>query len=354
MSKKNTMRNLFGVLFLVIGFLACQNPRQGETETVPYLKIQGETMGTTYSLTYSSAVNYQSAIDSLLIDINSQVNTYDSTSLISRFNREKSLEISSGLAPHFMLNYSVARDIYETTDGYFDPTVMPLVYYWGFGKRKIAVQQSDEAKIKQLLATTGFEKTEMEVLKDGTIYIYKVNSPETQLDFSAIAKGYGVDAVAKLLRDKGVENYLVEIGGETVTLGKNPSGKIWTLGINTPAEGTNPNTDFKALIELENKAIATSGNYRNYYEVNGKKYAHTINPKTGYPEMSNLLSASVVVEDCMVADAYATAFMAMGLEKAWELVRKQEGMEAYFIYDDNGEMKVKATDGFQKLIVQEN
>jgi thiamine biosynthesis lipoprotein len=348
------MRNLFGVLFLVIVFAACQNPQKTEVETIPYLKIQGETMGTTYSLTYSSAVNYQSAIDSLLIDINSQVNTYDSTSLISKFNREESLEIDGELAPHFKLNYSTAGDIYKITGGYFDPTVMPLVYYWGFGKRKIAVEQSDEAKIKQLLATTGFDKTKMEVSKNGTIYIYKVNSPETQLDFSAIAKGYGVDAVAKLLRDRDIENYLVEIGGETITKGKNPYGTTWTLGINTPVEDTNPNADFKALIQLEDKAIATSGNYRNYYEVDGKKYAHSINPKTGYPEMSHLLSASVIMDSCMTADAYATAFMVMGLDKAWKLVNEQESIEAYFIYDDNGEMKVKATDGFQKLIVQEN
>jgi thiamine biosynthesis lipoprotein len=348
------MRNLFGLLFLVIVFGACQNPQKTETETISYLKIQGETMGTTYSLTYSSAINYKSAIDSLLIDINSQVNTYDSTSLISKFNREESLELGWELAPHFKLNYLTAAGIYKTTDGYFDPTVMPLVYYWGFGKRKIAVEQSDEAKIKRLLATTGFDKTRMGESKNGNTYIYKTNSPETQLDFSAIAKGYGVDAVAKLLRDKGIENYLVEIGGETVTKGKNPYGKIWTLGINTPEEDTNPNTDFKALIQLADKAIATSGNYRNYYEVDGKKYAHSINPKTGYPEMSNLLSASVVMDSCMIADAYATAFMVMGLEKAWKLANEQESIEAYFIYDDNGEMKVKATDGFQKLIVQEN
>ncbi|MGB0983557.1 MAG: FAD:protein FMN transferase [Saprospiraceae bacterium] len=351
------MKNLLGLLFLVIGFVACQNPKTAETNrgTISYSKIIGETMGTTYSLTYSSDVNYQSAIDSLLVEINAQVNTYDSSSLISSFNTGEMLEMSSTSAPHFKMNYLAAKDIYEVTGGYFDPTVMPLVYYWGFGKRKIAVENADKNKVKELLSRTGFEKTWMErSKKDTTIYIYKKSLAATQLDFSAIAKGYGVDAVANLLKNNDVENYLVEIGGETVTKGVNALGDVWTLGINTPVENANPNSDFKALIQVSNRAIATSGNYRNYYEVDGKKYAHSINPKTGYPEMSNLLSVSVVMDNCMTADAYATAFMVMGLEKAWTLANERKEIEAYFIYDDNGEMKVKATDGFKELIIKEN
>ena len=148
------MKNLLGFLLLVIVFVGCQNERQAEMEVkaISYSKIQGETMGTTYSLTYSSGVNYKSAIDSLLIEINGQVNTYDSSSLISSFNTGKMLAMSSELAPHFEKNYFAAKDIYKATDGYFDPTVMPLVYYWGFGKRKIAVENADKNKVKELEA----------------------------------------------------------------------------------------------------------------------------------------------------------------------------------------------------------
>ena len=169
-------------------------------------------------------------------------------------------------------------------------------------------------------------------------------------DFSAIAKGYAVDIIAKLLESYDVEHYLVDIGGELRAKGHNAKGQTWTVGINVPSE-TAEVTELQTAIPLKNRAIATSGNYRNFYEVNGQKFSHTINPDTGFPERSNLLSASVIAEDCMVADAFDTAVMPMGLEKAFAMAQAMNDLEGYFIYsDENGNMAVKYTDGLKTLL----
>lgn len=336
---------------IIMAVQACQNEPPTSDNNDAYTTLQGKTMGTTYSVIYSLGEDYQVAIDSLLKEINAQVNTYDPTSMISQFNDGEELVIWDSMPNHFQLNFSKANAVYDATNGTFDPTVMPLVSYWGFGKNKRPVEHANEDTVKLLLSYVGLNKLSIEYYKRGFAKYIKDN-PNTQLDFSAIAKGYAVDQVAELLASKGADNYLVEIGGETVVKGINSNGKVWTLGINTPKEGADPRTDFEAILQLNNKAIATSGNYRNYYEVDGKKYAHTINPKTGYSEMSNLLSASVIMDDCMSADAYATAFMVMGLEKALELATADPAIEAYLIYDENGEMKVKYTDGLETMLLE--
>ncbi len=344
------MKKILLLLVSVLVFAACGDEK-GETK-LPYITLKGETMGTTYSVIYNAEGNYQDLIDQLLKEINSEVNTYDPNAFISKFNASKEKEFTEmgTVVRHFFTNFEKAKRVHQATDGYFDPTVMPLVSYWGFGKEKRAVENADVKEIQRLKNLVGLEKITTALNKE-SITVAKENA-EMQLDFSALAKGYGVDQVAKLLEEKGVQNYLVEIGGETVAKGVSNNNKIWSIGINTPSEDASPSTDFEAIIQLENKAIATSGNYRNYYEVNGKKYAHSINPKTGYSEMNSLLSASVIMDDCMTADAYATSFMIMGLEKAWELAEKNKKMLVYFIYDDNGKMKVKYTAGLEKLLVK--
>jgi thiamine biosynthesis lipoprotein len=341
-------QNLFFFLLLL-----CLTACQTTSENNIYQTIRGEIFGTTYSVIYHGEGNLQAEIDTLFAEINGQVNTYLPNSLISQFNKSDELAIPDGASLHFETNYFRAKDIYIKTDSLFDPTVMPLVSYWGFGKEKRPVEQADGVKIKEMLTYVGFNKTWMETNKeDKVVDIYKKPDPRMQLDFSALAKGYAVDAIGKLIESKGIDNYMVEIGGETLTKGVNAVGKVWTIGINTPDANADPNSDFEAIIQLNDKAIATSGNYRNFYEVNGKRYAHTINPKTGYSEMNTLLSASVVMNNCMSADAYATGFMAMGLDKAFTLAEKERDIEALFIYDDNGEMKVKFTSGMEKYILE--
>lgn len=344
------MKNYIALFLISIAFVAC---RQSTSETVDnaYSEITGETMGTYYRVVYNSSENHQAAIDSLLLDINKQVNTYDPTSSISQFNEGVELVVESNEPLHFEKNLTMAREIHKTTDGFFDPTVMPLVYYWGFGKNKKAVEEVDEKKIDTLLSYVGLEKIEVINFKNGKT-TYKKSNPKTQLDFSAIAKGYAVDKVGDLLAEKGISNYLVEIGGETVTKGKNAKGNSWTIGIIEPTKEANPQQDHNALVQIGDKAMATSGDYLNFYEVNGKRYGHTLNPKTGYSAMSNILSASVVADNCMKADGYATGFMAMGVEKAFEIASTIPNLEAFFIYDDNGVTKVKHTEGMKDLILK--
>lgn len=305
-------------------------------------------MGTTYSLIYASEADLQAPIDSLLQAINAEVNTYDTTALITRFNAAPSFGLPR-TATHFWYNYAAADSVFRATQGAFDPTVMPLVRYWGFGPEKRPVLEADADSVRRMLAYVGMQKLQYNPADT----LLRKGHPRIQLDFSAIAKGYAVDAIAMHLEAQGIMDYLVEVGGETRTNGLSPKGTAWTIGINTPQEGADPRTDFEAIIRLSGRAIATSGNYRNYYEIAGRKYAHTINPATGYPEMSNLLSASVITDNCMMADAYATGFMTMGIEKAYALASKVAGLEAYFIYTDGDEIMTKPTAGFEALIWKE-
>ncbi len=321
------------------------------------LRIQGETMGTYYKVTYFDQQNrdFKATFDKLLKEINAEVSTYEPASVISNFNKAtatfKLTHVSGSKTkhnPHFFANYKASRNIFIQSKGFFDPTVMPLVNYWGFGyKEHRAVTRVDSLKVKSLQKNVGFQKIK-EVSGDDGTFLHKP-SPATELDFSAIAKGYAVDAIGQLLESHQVHNYLVDIGGELRARGKKPNGK-WTVGINTPKADA-AIMDFKAKVFLENIALATSGNYRNFHEVDGKKYSHTIHPKTGFPELNSLLSASVVAKDCATADGFATAFMVMGLDKAWEIAQKTPDVDAYFIYsDENGKMNVKFTSLFEELL----
>lgn len=323
------------------------------------MKLEGKTMGTTYHITYldSAGNDHQQAVDSVLVAVNNSMSTYIPTSLISEFNR-MDVEAAMPVDSHFYLVYEVAKSAYLASDGAFDPTVMPLVNLFGFGYEKLG--EVDSAKVDSIKAYLRFDAVSVKLLHlKGDLSINKELQPaaykdiaEVQLDFSAVAKGYGVDVVGLLLESKGIQNYMVEIGGEVRARGHNASGSLWRIGIDKPQEGAAAGQEFEAIISLDNESMATSGNYRNFKEQDGKKYVHTINPKTGWPEISNTLSVSVIAKDCATADAYATTFMVMGVEKGYELATrlKEEGtyIEAYFIYaGENGELLTKATPGLE-------
>lgn len=332
------VRVLF-VCILIIGLSACQPEAVKE---VAYLTIQGKTMGTTYTVKYKDSLerDFKAAIDQLLLEINADVSTYEPESFITRFNKsEIEIPYLNILKPetkspkHFKVNFEKSKEIFENSLGYFDPTIMPIVNYWGFGyTEKKAVEEADKVIVDSLMKFVGFEKIEQRSAKDGWIYLQKA-SKGVQLDFSAIAKGYAVDEVAQLLKGKNIQNYYVEIGGELAVQGKNPSQEWWTIGINTPKTDAAV-TDIEAKVSLHNCAMATSGNYRIFYEVKGVKYAHTINSKTGFPEKNMLLSTTIFAPDCMTADGYATACMSMGLEKAKTMINKIKDVDAYFLYSD--------------------
>ena len=311
-------------------------------------------MGTTYKVVYddANATNYKAAVDSLLVAINADVNTYDPNSIISQFNKNTlSDSLLAAANAHYDANFEMALAVAGETNGAFDPTIMPLVNYWGFGYTgKEPINHIDTLAIDSIMQFIGLDLLEWTKSPQG-LSIQKQNS-KLQLDFGGIAKGYALDKVGELLERNGVKNYMVEIGLEVKTKGTNPGGRAWTIGINTPKEGANV-TDVQEIVQMNNLSVATSGNYRQSYEVDGRKAAHIINPKTGYPEVTNLLSASVFTENCALADAYATAFIVMGLDAAYAFAANAPELEALFIYGkEDGTMGVKMTPGAEAILVK--
>jgi len=332
--------------FLLIGLFACNN----EPKSLPYYKLTGKTVGTTYIIQYQgkNPEEIQFGIDSLLKFINLDVSTYELNSTISNFNKTtRDFSTEEKLHPHFLANLVASQTVYNETDGYFDPTLGPIIQYWGFGTNKNFPQKIDSAKVKRLNQSTGLDNVKIEDLGD-IIYFRKLNR-NVQLDFSAIAKGYAVDLIADYVEEKGIENYYVEIGGELTINGVNASELPWTIGVSTP-DPKAPADDISAQF-MPKASVATSGNYRNYYEFQDQKFGHTIDPKSGFPVMTNLLSATVFHESCMMADAYATAFMSMGLSKALHTATKLEGVEYLFIYiDENNILSKQHSSGVFDMI----
>ncbi|HHB80015.1 MAG TPA: FAD:protein FMN transferase [Saprospiraceae bacterium] len=305
-------------LAMLMSFAGCN---QMETKK----QISGKTMGTTYHISYfgqPAPSVVKKAVDSLMLALNAEVSTYIPSSTISQFNANPSDTVVIAATHHYFWdNFAKAKEIYSLTEGYFDPTVMPLVNYWGFGyKGHRPVEEVDSMVVDSLLQMVGFDQ-----LRRRGDTIFRL-TPHVQLDFSALAKGYGVDVVAAWFDEHGVERYFVEIGGENRAFGRKPNDQKWTVGISIPKEGAGIDA-YNTVVELDNRAMATSGNYRNFYEVNGQKFSHTINPKTGFSERNTILSASVLAENCMTADALATAMMAMGHEKAKKLEKSLESID---------------------------
>jgi thiamine biosynthesis lipoprotein len=320
-----------------------------------YIVLEGFTQGTTYRIIYKrkfspfgfsnkSKYYYKSEIDTFLAELDLSLSIYQPESIISRINQN---DTSVRADDHFESIFRSAKRISQKTNGFFDITVGPVVNAWGFGPEERA--DIDSLLIDSLLQYVGMDKVKLEGNK-----VIK-QKPGIKLDVNAIAQGYSVDAITGFFENRGITNYLVEIGGEIRTLGTKAKGEPWKVGIDKPYDNNFiPGRDLQVILSLSNHSLATSGNYRKFFEKNGVKYSHTINPKTGYPVLHNLLSVTVIAEDCKTADAYATAIMVMGLERGKEMVLAEEGLDAYFIFsDEKGEFQTFYTEGFGQLIEEE-
>lgn len=317
------------ILFLtVILFVSC---KQAPTNT----KLSGSVFGTSYSVIYDSDVNYQKEIDSLFAVINKSMSTYIADSDISRLNRNETVSVDN----HFLNVFNTSNTIYKATNGAFDPTIGAVVNAWDFGpKGKIVAL--DSLKIDSLMQGVGFNKVS---IKNNTI----LKPVTTFIDFNAIAKGYGVDVIGLFLEQKQIKNYLVEIGGEIRTRGNNVVKQSnWKVGVEMP-HFDGEQSILKA-ISLHNEAMATSGTYRKFkIDDEGNRYSHIIDTKTGYPSKTNLLSISVIAQNCMTADAYATAFKAMGIEKIQEFLKTHPELKVFLIFEnDKRELETKGFNGF--------
>lgn len=305
------------------------------------IAVAGYAQGTTYNVKYISTdgINYQRAIDSLLIEIDNSMSTYQKKSLISKFNQADSIFEVDNL---FIDVLTISKKVYQESDGAFDPTIAPVVNAWGFGFENINI--TDSLTLDSLLAFVNFN----DIIIENNKVIKKRKG--IMLDFNAVAQGYTVDVLANLLELKGITNYLVEVGGELKAKGLNINDTLWRVGIDRPLPNLKER-EIEAIVSLDNKALATSGNYRKFYEKDGMKYSHTINPKTGYPVEHNLLSATVVMDNCGYADAYATAFMVMGLEKSQTFLTTHKELDALLIYSDkDGNLQTFITEGLKKNI----
>ena len=308
------------------------------------INLLGEAQGTYYSIIYfdNDGRDFQIEIDSILTEFDNSVSLWVPTSILSRVNKNDS---SIVLDDYFIDNYNISQDVAIKTNGSFDFTIGKLIKAWGFGiDGSINI---DTNHIDSLLNLTSYRKVKLDNGK-----IIKEN-PGISFDFNAVAQGYSVDVIAEYLESKNIFNYLIDIGGEVKGNGSKPDANKWRVGIEKPADNKLDSRDLKAVAELNNSSIATSGNYRKFYEENGIRYSHTINPKTGFPAKNRLLSVSVLHKSTAYADAYATAFMVMGLEEARLFAESDNEIEAFFIFSSNEGFETYATKGFKKIIVEE-
>ena len=305
-----------------------------QNSAMPYQINQGMVFGTFYKITYQHDKNLQKEIEAQLKSVNDALSMFDKKSIITAVNNNEPVKLND----MFVNVFKLAQSISEDTDGAFDITVAPLVNAWGFGYKSGALPSQQD--IDSIRAFVGYQKVKLSGMR-----IQKEDARLT-LDCSAIAKGYGTDVVARYFLREGIKNFMVEIGGEIVTHGVNPKRQQWSIGIEKPVEDSLAmKSELQTVLKVDDIAMATSGNYRNFYYKDGKKYAHTIDPKTGFPVQHNILSATVLAKQCAVADAYATAFMVMGLEKSKEILARHKDLKAYLIYDDNGKYGIWKSEG---------
>jgi len=326
------------VFITILFFFSC-----GSKQKKVYYYYEGQIQGTYFHITYEWHEDLSHQIDSLLKNFNNSLSNYDSTSVISMINYNKSDKADE----LFTKMFEASMLVYKQSDGAFDITVAPIVNLWGFGWQKIVENYiPDSAEIQDVLQYVGMDKISLE---NGTV---TKQFPESMMISNAIAQGLSVDYVSDFLFSLGLKNFLVEIGGELYCLGVNSQQKPWRIGIDKPLENSDyDNRENQIIINISGKAIATSGNYRNYIENNNRKFGHTVDPRTGFPVENSLSSVSVISESCMYCDAWATAFMVCGLDKSIEIAENNPDIEAYFIYaDTNGKTKSCMTSGFEKYI----
>lgn len=308
------------------------------------IKISGYAQGTTYHITYfdQNGRDFNFEIDSILKDFDLSVSTYNPNSIISKINSNQKKVV---VDKYFTKCFNKAKEVWSYTEGAFDPTVFPLVNAWGFGPGK--KMNLEKSEIDSILEFVGLNLIDLKGKK------IKKKDPRVSLDFNAFAQGYSVDVVSDFLNKKGILSYLVEIGGEVYAKGKKLNGDYWTVGIEKPIDNKESTNPLKAIVKLENMAIATSGNYRRFIIEDGKKYVHHIDPKTGYPTKNNLLSASVFSKECITSDATATGILVMGLDKAIEFLKIHTELEAYLIYfDEQGNYQIYETPGIKNIITE--
>ena len=324
------------VMISLVVFASCDKQPQ---KTV----LQGLAQGSYYAITYYDEQNrnFQREIDSIFHAVDMSVNLWVDNSIISKVNRNEDVTLDS----IFIGNFNIAQKAAVLSDGYFDPTISPIVAAWGFSYKNgdsITPQLIDS--LRQLV---DYRKVRIENGK-----VIKEN-PDITLDFNAIAQGYTSDLIAKFLESRGIKNYLVDTGGEIMARGEKPNGQPWIVGIEKPAENMDSERIVQTCIALRDKGLVTSGSSRKYVERDGKRYSHCIDPKTGYPVEHQVLSVTVMAENSVWADALASIGMVMGLEKSLQLFQSMENVEAYYIFvNGQGELETFATEGFERLIIK--
>lgn len=328
---KNTI-NIFIGIFLV----SCQS--ENPVEEIKGITFQGETQGTTYQIILAEeTANFSNKeIQTLLAEFDTILSTYVDSSIISKINNLETSGEFNDPTGYFKECYNESMEVYKLSEGAFDASVYPLVEGWGF--MQDLKTPLNKSKVDSILQFVSSEKNKHHSVSfEGNKILFKKLDKRFKLDFNAIAQGLAVDKLAEFIESKGHENYYVEIGGELIVKGKNRSGENWKIGIDVPKEQTKQDgvRQLESVLSLSNKAIATSGNYRKFYEKDGKKYAHSLDPRTGYPVDHSLLSATVISNKCSTSDAYATVFMVLGLEKSKLFLEQHPelNLDVYLLYD---------------------
>ncbi len=319
-----------------------------QQQNMPYQKCSGTIFGTTYNITYQYGDDLQRELVEKMNEVDMALSMFNEKSVISSINKGEHYIPKTSEGDMFLEVYQLAMRISAKTQGAFDITVAPLVNAWGFGFKHGEMPTKEQ--VDSMLQFVGYERVSYFTERGGR-GIGK-GDPRMMLDCSAIAKGYGVDVVAQLLTEKGINNYMVEIGGEIATRGISEKRLPWKIGVTKPTEeGSLDGTELQTVLNVTDKCMATSGNYRNFYYKGGRKYAHTIDPRTGYPVQHSLLSATVLADNCATADAYATSFMVMGIDGAKRILEQEKGLMAYLIYtDEKGELAVWYSPSLQDKI----
>ncbi|MDD5507395.1 MAG: FAD:protein FMN transferase [Bacteroidales bacterium] len=326
-----------GIVLIILG--------AGCSKIYKKMTINGQTQGTYYAVTYYDyeGRNFRPAIDSILMAFDQSVSLWNNHSIITRVNNNDSAVV---LDDWFVDLFHKSQEVSRKTSGAFDMTVGPLVSAWGFGLENRHTM--DSANVDSILRFVGYRLVGLE---NGKVV---KQDPRIRIDFNAIAQGYAVDVLAAFMESQQVRIFLIDIGGEVLARGLKPDGSKWRVGIEKPASDPSDNRQLKAILEVMDEAIATSGNYRKFYEENGIRYSHTIDPSTGYPARNSLLSVSVRAKSCWEADAYATAFMVMGLDKSLDYLASDDDLDAYLIYaDSSGALQTTITRGFKKILAEE-
>lgn len=316
-------------LFLLVGTILILRNRQSDAK-LKYHVVDGQTFGTQYRVVYQSEVSLDSVIKRVLYDVDNSLSMFNKESTLARINNGSSDKVDS----LFVEVFKLAQEVAESTGGAFDPTVAPAVNAWGFGPER--KQELSKATLDSIVQLVGYRKVKLQ----GDSLIVRTDTRIT-LDYGAIAKGFGVDCIARALSEKGVVNFMIEIGGEVIVKGVNDKGAAWRIGVQKP---TSNESDLQEVIQLKDAAMATSGNYRNFYvNSDGMRVAHTIDPRTASPVSHSLLSATVIAPSCAMADAYATSFMVVGIEEAKRILDAHPELSAYLIYEEGDSLKVFST-----------